>query len=124
MTDFTLKRSRPCFTLQATEFNQGVRLSAIVRQIGKGRFTTAYRDTSDLSVVYLAVNEQAGDYSKRILLDVSPTPYIPALSYIGRSGTASCSRLGSTLHYVLVIKVHGQSIGRLPRLGRLLGARL
>jgi hypothetical protein len=54
-----------------------------VERIGQGRFTTAYRAVSDLNLVYLAVNEERGDYSKHILADCDTNPHLPIVRALG-----------------------------------------
>lgn len=56
--------------------------SVEVERIGAGRFTTAYRQTADPTVVYLVVNDEDGDYSKDIIANCDG-PYFPALEKMG-----------------------------------------
>ena len=81
----TLKALRPQFHLEIDGS------ATVVQQIGRGRFTTAYRPVTDLphDLVYLFVREEHGDYSKRILEEAAKgeppevRDYLPVLEHLG-----------------------------------------
>lgn len=80
-----LNALRPRFEMVLNEDCHNER-RPIVERIGRGRFTTAYREI-DTPTVYLFASE-TGDSSKRILMDCAG-PYIPALKLLGDRGDST-----------------------------------
>lgn len=76
MSDTITIQARKCYALSLPSGE-----SYAVTRIGRGRFTTAYKAEDD-NRVWLVVNEDAGDYSKEILMNCDG-PMFPQLEKIG-----------------------------------------